>query len=355
MTQTTLAYVGGYTARERNGRGEGVNVYRVDPGSGAWSHLQLLPDIANPSWLTLDRPGRFLYAAHGDGTEATAYAIDPASGRLRVLGRQPTGGTNGVRLGIDASDRFLVCANYSSGTVAVLPIETDGSLGALRDLVPLDGTPGPHRTQQTSAHPHDIAFDPRGRFFLVPDKGLDAVFVFRVDTAGGKLVAGTPPRVAARAGAGPRHAVFHPTGPYAYMLNELDSTLTTYRFDAERGGLSPLQVITTLPPDFTGNNTTSEIAIAPSGRFVYGSNRGHDSIAIFRVDESTGTLHPVGWEPTQGKTPRFIALDPAGAFLYAANQDSDTIVAFRTDPRAGTLTPTGQIVRVGSPSSIVFR
>lgn len=355
MTQTTLAYVGGYTARERNGRGEGVNVYRVDPGSGAWSHLQLLPDIANPSWLTLDRPGRFLYAAHGDGTEATAYAIDPASGRLRVLGRQPTGGTNGVRLGIDASDRFLVCANYSSGTVAVLPIETDGSLGALRDLVPLDGTPGPHRTQQTSAHPHDIAFDPRGRFFLVPDKGLDAVFVFRVDTAGGKLVAGTPPRVATRAGAGPRHAGFHPTGPYAYVLNELDSTLTTYRFDAERGGLSPLQVITTLPPDFTGNNTTSEIAIAPSGRFVYGSNRGHDSIAIFRVDESTGTLHPVGWEPTQGKTPRFIALDPAGAFLYAANQDSDTIVAFRTDPRAGTLTPTGQIVRVGSPSSIVFR
>jgi 6-phosphogluconolactonase (cycloisomerase 2 family) len=355
MTQTTLAYVGGYTARERNGRGEGVNVYRVEPGSGTWSHLQLLPDIANPSWLTLDRPGRVLYAAHGDGTEATAYAIDPASGRLRVLGRRPAGGTNGVRLGIDASDRFLVCANYSSGTVAVLPIEPDGSLGALRDLVPLEGTPGPHRTQQTSAHPHDIAFDPRGRFFLVPDKGLDAVFVFRVDAAGGKLAAGAMPRVATRSGAGPRHAGFHPTGPYAYVLNELDSTLTTYRFDAERGSLSPREVVTTLPPDFTGDNTTSEIAIAPSGRFVYGSNRGHDSIAIFRVDESTGTLHPVGWEPTQGKTPRFIALDPAGAFLYAANQDSDTIVSFRVDPRAGTLTPTGQVVRVGSPSSIVFR
>jgi 6-phosphogluconolactonase (cycloisomerase 2 family) len=307
----------------------------VEPGSGTWSHLQLLPDIANPSWLTLDRPGRVLYAAHGDGTEATAYAIDPASGRLRVLGRRPTGGTNGVRLGIDASDRFLVCANYSSGTVAVLPIEPDGSLGALRDLVPLEGTPGPHRTQQTSAHPHDIAFDPRGRFFLVPDKGLDAV--------------------ATRSGAGPRHAGFHPTAPYAYVLNELDSTLTTYRFDAERGGLSPREVVTTLPPDFTGNNTTSEIAIAPSGRFVYGSNRGHDSIAIFRVDESTGTLHPMGWEPTQGKTPRFIALDPAGAFLYAANQDSDAIVVFRVDPRAGTLTPTGHVVRVGSPSSIVFR
>jgi 6-phosphogluconolactonase len=355
VTSAVLAYVGGYTAKERNGRGEGVNVYRVDPGSGTWSHVQLLPDIANPSWLTLDRAGRVLYAAHGDGTEATAYAIDPSSGRLRVRNRQPTGGKNGVRLGIDASDRYLVCANYSSGTVAVLPIEADGSLGALRDLVPLEGKPGPHRTEQTSAHPHDVAFDPRGRFFLVPDKGLDAVFVFRVDEASGKLRPGTPPSVAIRRGAGPRHAGFHPTAPYAYVLNELDSTLTTHRFDPDGGGLSPLQVVTTLPPTFTGNNTTSEIAVAPSGRFVYASNRGHDSIAIFRVDEATGTLAPVGWEPTQGKTPRFVALDPSGALLYAANQDGDTIVAFRVDPQGGTLTPTGQVVRVGSPSSIVFR
>jgi len=352
---TAFAYVGGYTTRDRNGRGEGINVYRVDAGSGAWSHLQLLGDIANPSWLLLDRPGRVLYAAHGEGVEASAYAIDPASGRLRALGRQPTGGTNGVRLGIDASDRFLVCANYNTGTVATLPIEPDGSLGALRDLVPLEGTPGPHRTQQTTSHPHDVAFDPRGRFFLVPDKGLDAVFSFRVDPTGGKLLPARPPSVVTRPGAGPRHAAFHPTAPYAYVLNELDSTLTTYRFDSEGGGLVPLQVITTLPPAFTGDNTTSEIAVAPSGRFVYASNRGHDSIVIFRVDGAAGVLEPVGWEPTRGKTPRFFTLDPAGAFLYAANQDSDTIVAFRVDPQAGTLTATGQVVSVGSPSSIVFR
>ena len=161
--------------------------------------------------------------------------------------------------------------------------------------------------------------------------------------------------VVTRRGAGPRHAAFHPTAPYAYVLNELDSTLTTYRFDPEGGGLVPLQVITTLPPAFTGDNTTSEIAVAPSGRFVYASNRGHDNIVIFRVDEAAGVLEPVGWEPTQGRTPRFFTLDPAGAFLYAANQDSDTIVAFRVDPQAGTLTPTGQVVSVGSPSSIVFR
>jgi 6-phosphogluconolactonase (cycloisomerase 2 family) len=349
-----LAYVGAYTSKDRNGRGDGINVYRVDEGSGAWSHVQCLGELVNPSWLALDRRRPVLYAAHGEGHEATAYAIEPGTGRLRVLNRQPTQGKNGVRLGIEASDRYLVCANYSSGTVAVLAIEPDGSLGALRDLVPLTGKSGPHPTEQTSAHPHDVAFDPRGRFCLVPDKGLDAVFVFRVDE-GGKLVPARPASVASRPGAGPRHAGFHPTGPFAYVLNELDSTLTTYRFDADTGGLEPRQTITTLPPAWSGRNTTSEIAVAPSGRFVYASNRGHDSVVVFAVEPGAGTLSAVGWTPTQGKTPRFIGLDPAGAMLYAANQDSDTIVAFRVDRQSGTLTPTGHVVRVGSPSSIVFR
>jgi 6-phosphogluconolactonase (cycloisomerase 2 family) len=349
-----FAYVGAYTSKDRNGRGDGINVYRIDEASGAWSHVHRLGDLVNPSWLILDRRRPVLYSAHGEGHEATAFAIEPATGRLRVLNRQPTQGKNGVRLGIEAADRFLVCANYSSGTVAVLPIEAGGALGALRDLVPLTGKTGPHPTEQTSAHPHDIAFDPRGRFCLVPDKGLDAVFVFRVD-GGGKLVPGAPPSVATRPGAGPRHAAFHPTGPFAYVLNELDSTLTTYRFDTDTGALEPRQTITTLPPAFTGRNTTSEIAAAPSGRFVYASNRGHDSVVVFAVEQATGTLSAVGWAPTQGQTPRFIGLDPAGAMLYAANQDSDTIVAFRVDRQSGALTPTGHVVAVGSPSTIVFR
>jgi 6-phosphogluconolactonase (cycloisomerase 2 family) len=351
---TAFAYVGGYTSRERDGRGDGLNVYRID-ASGAWSHAQRLSDLPNPSWLTLGPGGRVLYVAHGDGTAAAAYAIDGASGLLRPLGHRATGGANGVRLGLDGSGRFLVCANYGTGTVAALPIEADGALGPVADLVPLEGTPGPHRTQQTSAHPHDIAFDPRGRFFLVPDKGLDRVFVFRVDPGRGSLVPGTPPSVVTRRGAGPRHAAFHPTGPHAYVLNELDSTLTTYRFDAETGALEPRHVVTTVPPSHTGDNTTSEIGIAPSGRFVYASNRGHDSVTIFRVDEASGEPTPIGWEPTRGHTPRFFTLDGAGTRLYAANQDSDTIVEFRVDPRAGTLAATGQVVAVGSPSSIVFR
>ena len=350
-----FAYVGCYTSKERNGKGEGVAVYRIDPASGEWTQVQLLKEIANPSWLTLDRQRRFLYAAHGDGNEATAFAIDRESGRLTLMNRQATRGRNGVRVGIDASNRFAVLANYSTGTVAVLPINADGSLGALADLVPLEGKPGPHRTEQASAHPHDVVFDPRGRFVVVPDKGLDTTFVFRLDTTRGKLVAADPPSVASRPGAGPRHADFHPSQPYLYQINELDSTITTFKFDTQHGELIPLQTITTLPPSFTSANTTSEIAVAPSGRFVYGSNRGHDSIVIFAVNDATGVLSPVGWESTQGRVPRFFGLDPSGAFLYAANQNSDTIVAFTVDQSTGKLKPTGQVVKTGSPSSIVFR
>jgi len=349
-----FAYVGCYTSKERNGKGEGVSIYRIDPASGEWTQVQLVKDVVNPSWLTLDRRQRFLYAAHGDGSEATAFAIDKPSGRLTLLNKQPTNGRNGVRLAIDASNRFAVLANYSTGTVAVLAINPDGSLAPLTDLVTLQGKPGPHRTEQASAHPHDVVFEPRGRFVVVPDKGLDATFVYRLDGASGKLAAADPPSVASRPGAGPRHVDFHPSKPFLYQINELDSTITTFRFDPERGELMPLQVITTLPPSFTGNSTTSEIAVAPSGKFVYGSNRGHDSIAIFAVDDATGVLSPVGWESTQGKVPRFFALDPSGTFLYAANQNSDTIVAFRVDASTGKLKPTGQIVKTGSPSSIAF-
>lgn len=350
----SFAYVGCYTTKQRNARGEGIGVYRIDRGSGDWVQVHLVRDLVNPSWLTFDPSKRRLYAAHGDGEHATAFLVDWQTGQLTPMNQQATGGKNGVSLGVDPTNRFLVVGNYSSGTVAVLPINSDGSLGPLSDLVTLTGTPGPHRAEQASSHPHDVPFDRAGRFVVVPDKGLDKVFVFRLDVATGKLVAGTPPSVSTRPGAGPRHVAFHPRKPCAYVINELDSTVTTYALGAA-GEMKPLQVITTLPPSFTGNNTTSEIAVHPSGRFVYGSNRGHDSLAIFNVDDLTGTLAPVGWEPTQGKTPRFFTLDPAGATLYVANQDSDTIVFFRVDQSNGKLSPTGQVIKTGSPSSIVFR
>jgi 6-phosphogluconolactonase (cycloisomerase 2 family) len=262
-------------------------------------------------------------------------------------------GKNPVHLAIDATGKYLVTGNYAAGTVTVLAIEPDGSLGALLDTQKLPGEPGPHRREQASSHPHDVPFDPKMRFVLVPDKGLDRVFVFRLDAASGKLAPNDPPFVEAREGAGPRHIAFHPQLAIAYVNNELDSTVATYKWDGERGSLEPLEVQTTIPPAFTGNNTSSEIAVAPSGRFVYVSNRGHDSIAIFAADAS-GRLAPVGWEPTQGKTPRFFTLDPQANFLYAANQDGDTIVTFRVDTQTGKLAPTGQVVKNLSPCCIVF-
>jgi 6-phosphogluconolactonase len=349
----TFLYVGSFTAKD-GGHGEGLSVYHRNGDSDPWTLVQRLKELADPSFVIIDRQGRHLYAAHGDGTQATAYRRDQATGRLTVLNRQPTGGTNGVHLAIDATGKFLVVANYATGTVALLPIEANGSLGSRTDLQTLSGTPGPHRTQQESSHPHHCPFDPTGRLVVVPDKGLDKVFVFRLDTSRGTLVPGTPPAIASRAGAAPRHADFHRARPYVYVINELDSTVAAYRLDADAGALTPRQVITTLPSSYTGNNSGAEIVVAPSGRFVYASNRGHDSIAIFAVDQSTGLLTPVGWESTKGRTPRFFTLDPSGTHLYAANQGSDTVVIFRVDQTSGTLSSTGETIQVATPTTIAF-
>src|SRR5436190_16728277 len=350
----TWMYVGSFTGEGR-GHGEGLSVFHRAAESNRWQRVQLLKDLADPSFVIIDQQRRCLCSAHGDGTQATAYRIDQTTGRLTVLNQQPTGGRNGVHLAIDASGRFLVLANSATGTVAVLPINQDGSLAPASDLATLSGTPGPHRTQQESSHPHHCPFDRTGRVIVVPDKGLDKIFVFRLDAARGKLVPGNPPDVASRAGAAPRHVDFHPTQPYAYVINELDSTIATYELDPDKGAFKALQVVTTMPSSYTGDNSGAEIAVAPSGRFVYGSNRGHDSIAIFAIDQSSGLLTSIGWESTQGKTPRYFGLDPSGTHLYAANQNSDTIVIFRIDQTTGKLTPTGQIVKVASPTTIVFR
>jgi 6-phosphogluconolactonase len=358
-----FAYVGAFTSPERKGHGGGINVYRVDPASGAWTHEQLL-EIANPSFLTLDRTQRFLYSVHADLEEVSAYAIDKQNGHITALNRQSCGGKNPVHLSIDPTGRWIITANYSAGSVGVVPIEKDGTLGPRADLVNLPGEAGPNRKEQASSHPHNAVFDPSGRFIAVPDKGLDRIFVFRVDAETGKLTPNDPPFVATRAGAGPRHIAFHRNLPLAYVINELGSSVTTYRFDPQRGSLDPIQIVPSTPPSHTGNNTGAEIAVSPSGRVVYASNRGHDSIAIFAVDQHSGALTPVGWALTDAKSPRFFGLDPAGKILYAANadegqggrgqQNTDTIVAFSINQADGMLTPTGQAIKVNSPCTIVF-
>jgi 6-phosphogluconolactonase len=313
-----FAYVGCRTSRERNARGDGINVYRVDAASGRWEHVQLLSDLVNPSFLTLDAAKRTLYTVHGDSSEVSSFRIDPATGRLSPLNQQSTRGKNPVHLAIDPTGRFMVIPNHVTSSLVVLPIREDGSLGEVIDLFELKGKIGPHRVEQPFAKPHQTEFDPAGRFIVVPDKGLDCVWTFRLDEAG-KLHTAEPPLVQAREGSGPRHIAFHKQMPLAYVVNELDSTVTSYRYDPGTGRLAPFQIVPSLPESFTGNSRASEIAVSADGRFVYASNRGFDSVAVFSVDPANSWLTAVDFPRSGGKTPRFFALDPTGRFMYVAN------------------------------------
>jgi 6-phosphogluconolactonase len=311
-------------------------------------------NLVNPSFLAMRRDGRCLYSVHGDESYATAFSVDRQSGHLAVLNRAETGGRNGVHLALDPAGRFLVVANYGSGGVSVLPVRADGSLGDASQVVALPGQPGPDRVEQASSHPHEIVFDPTGRFVVVPDKGLDRVFVFAFDAATGKLTPTAQGSAVARPGSGPRHAAFHPTLPVLWVLNEIGSTVVTYYWDAERGHLRPAQILPALPSDYTGENTSAEIVVSADGRFVYCSNRGHDSVAVFAADPATGLLAAVEWVASQGRSPRFIAFGPAHRDLYVANEQSDSIIPFRVDAASGKLAPGGGAIHDGSPVTIVF-
>ncbi len=356
-----FAYVGAFTTPDRKGHGGGINVYRVNPNSGAWTHEQLL-EVVNPSFLALDRTQRFIYSVHADLDEVSAYAIDEQNGHIKALNRQNCGGKNAVHLSIDPTGRWIITANFSAGSVGVVPIEKDGTLGPRSDLVTLTGEPGPDGKRQTSSHPHNAVFDPGGRFIAITDLGFDRIFVFRLDAANGKLTPNDPPFVMARPGSGPRHIAFHPKLPFAYVINELASSVTTYRFDPQRGSLQPIQILPSTPPSYTLDNHGAEIAVGPSGRVVYASNRGHDSIGTFAIDGRSGNLTPMGWAPTNAKSPRFFGIDPAGRMLYAANadegfsaqQNTDTIVPLRINPANGVLTPASQAIKTNSPCTIVF-
>ena len=351
-----FAYVGCYTTPDRDGRGKGINVYEMDPRSGAWTHVQTLETIGNPSWQTVGPGGQHLYSVHGGDTfaQVSAYSIDSSSGKLTFLNAQECGSPNPVAISISPIAPYAVVAGYNAGKVAALPVNPDGSLGPMSDLWTLEGEPGPHPTEQDHSRPHHIPMAPGGKFFVVPDKGFDRTYVFGVDPSNGKIVPSEQASVVAAPGAAPRHFSFHPNEKLAYQCNEINSTVTTFGCDAATGRLDELKVQTTLPADFSERNSTAEIHVAPSGRFVYVSNRGHNSIAIFSVDQATGKLTSVGWEPTQGRQPRYFGISPDGSLLYACNQATDTIVTFRVDQENGTLSPTGQVIETGSPVSIAF-
>lgn len=347
-----FAYVGSRTTRERNARGEGITVFRVMPSDGRLERIQVVGDLVNPSFLALSADGSRLYTVHGDESEVSAFAVDRQSGRLSFLNRQDTQGKNPVHLALDPSGRSLLVTNHLGSSLAVLPLADDGSLLPVRQLLTLTGPIGPHRVEQKQSKPHFNPFSPSGRHVIVPDKGLDRVFSFSFE--GGKLLPAAEPFVTTREGAGPRHLAFHPAKPLAYVVNELDSTVTTHRFDVGSGALEPLHVLSTLPATFTGNSRAAGILVDGRGDYLYASNRGHDSIAVFRLDPVSGLPAFVGADLTQGRTPRFFTSSPDERLLYVLNEDSDSIVAFSVNPQTGRLTPTGRTAQTGSPVCMVF-
>lgn len=350
------AYTGCFTTAARRGMGDGITAFRVDGDTGAWRKIQHLGGLDNPSWLLANPTGDCLYALHADEAYATSYRIDRDSGHLTPLNRANTGGRNGVSAKIDFTGRFMIVANYTGGSVGVLPVNADGSLGDTVQLVQIPGEPRQiHRiNHQGRSLPHDVMFDPTGRFVVVPDKGLDRVSVFKFDARRGKLSPAGAGFVHARSGAGPRHIAFHPSRPIAWVANELDSTVTTCHWNGTRGALSPIEVISTLPGDFTADNQVAEIAFSASTSMLYVSNRGHDSIAMFRINRKTGIPRLAGWQGTGGRYPRFFTLDPTGRSLYVANMESNTIKRFSLDTRNGRLKPSRQSVRTASPVTIAF-
>jgi 6-phosphogluconolactonase len=351
-SQELVLYVGTYTS----GKSEGVYIYRMDLSSGELRHFRTIKGVANPSFLAIDGQRRHLYAVNElrefegkPGGAVSAFSIDQHSGDLQFLNQKPSLGVDPCHLIVDGTGRFVLVANYGGGNIAVFPVQKDGSLGAATDLVQHRGA-GPNAQRQEGPHAHCIVLDSSDRYAFAVDLGIDKIMIYRFDDARGKLTANKKESsVQLRPGAGPRHFTFHPNGRYAYVINELDSTVTAFSYDSANGTLKARQTVSTLPNGFAGANDCAEIHVSPSGRFLYGSNRGHNSIVVFQINEHSGDLEFVEHVSTQGKTPRDFTIDPTGTFLLAANQESDTVVSFRIDSGTGRLKPTGHVTEVPTP------
>jgi 6-phosphogluconolactonase len=358
QSSSVLVYIGTYTGA----KSKGIYVTRLDPATGALSAPQLAAESPNPSFLALHPARDFLYAANEIGDfegkktgSVSAFAFDRLTGMLRLLNQQSSGGDGPAHLSLDRAGRNVLVANYGGGSVAVLPITPTGTLNPASQVVQHTGSSvNPQR--QKEPHAHSIDADNANRFVYVADLGIDKVMIYAFDSAQGKLTAADPAFVSAKPGAGPRHVALHPQSRFAYVINELDCTVTVYTRDTARGTLTPMQTISTLPDGVAvaAGYSTAEIAIHPSGKFLYGSNRGHDTLVIYAIDQKTGKLTLVGHESTQGKTPRNFGIDPTGRYLLAANQGSDSVVVFKIDATTGRLTPTGSKIEVGAPVCVTF-
>ncbi len=356
-SQTYWAYIGTYT---RGSDSKGIYRFEFDPTTGKLSNRILAGETVNPSFLALHPNHKFLYSvgeiANFEGKKSgaiAAFAIDQKTGKLNALNQQPSGGGGPCHVVVDKQGKNVLAANYGGGSACVLPINKDGGLGKMTGFVQHEGSSVNPRRQK-GPHAHSINLDPANNFAFVADLGLDKVLVYRFDPKKGTLTANKPASVKVAPGAGPRHFAFHPKGKYAYVINELANTITALSYNPETGELSPIQTITTLPKGFQETSHTAEVVVHPSGKFVYGSNRGHDSIAIFKVNRKTGKLRSVGIQGENIKTPRNFVVDPTGNFLIVANQAGDSLVVFRIDQKTGDLQPTGIMAEVPRPVCVRF-
>jgi 6-phosphogluconolactonase len=350
-----FAYIGTYT----NGTSKGIYAFRYSGETGKLTPIGLVAETASPSFLAVHPNHRFLYAV-GEISEyegqptglVLAYAIDPKTGRLTFLNRVVSRGAGPCHVAVDQTGRIAIVANYSSGSVTAFRIGSDGKLGEVTAFVQ-DAGSSVNRQRQAGPHAHGVFFSPDNRFVVVPDLGVDKLFVYRPDLDKGSLEAADPPFASVKPGAGPRHFAFHPSGRFGYAIDELDSTVTAFHYDKTRGVLRPFETVSILPPDFHGASGSAEIEVDRQGKFLYASNRGADIIAVFAIGPD-GSLKLVERVPTQGKIPRNFAIDPTGSYLLAANQDTNNVVVFRRDQATGRLTPAGQQVEVGAPVCVIF-
>jgi 6-phosphogluconolactonase len=350
-----LVYIGTYTGDAS----KGIYAFRFDDGTGALTPVGLVAETKSPSFLAVSPNRKFLYAVNEissfEGEKAgsvTAFSIDGQSGKLTQLNAKSSKGDGPCHLAVDATGKFLAIANYGGGNFSLLPVGGDGRLG---DSVAIlaNGGSGPDKERQEGPHAHAVVFDARNRYLLGADLGLDRVFVYKFDPATGALGANDPASVQLAPGAGPRHVAFHPTLPLVFAINELTSTITTLSWEPASGRLAAAASVSSLPPGYSADNSTAEIAVHPNGRFLYGSNRGHDSVAVFAI-APTGNLALVEHESTRGQTPRNFAIDPTGKWLIAANQKSNSLAVFSIDQDTGVLTPVGPLAQVGTPVCVLF-
>ena len=348
-------YIG--TNNRPPGKSEGIYLFRLDGASGAVTRAGVAAKMGDPGWQVISRDGRFLYTNgtidNHQKSIVAAFALDPATGALKFINQQQTNGNDTTHVDIDAARTCAVTANYNSGDMTVLPINSDGSLMPLTAIIKHTGS-SVDPVRQKHPYPHSANFDPTGKWVLVPDLGVDKVYVYRYDAGAHALSAGDPPTVSVPPGSGPRHLSFSPDGKFAYLIHEMGGILIAFAWDPGAGRLTHLQTISTLPKDYTGKNTSAEVHILPNGKFLYASNRGPDDLAIFAVNPD-GTVKLLGFESTGGKAPRDFNIDPTGNFLFAANQDSDSVTVFQVNQNTGMLTRIGAPLEVPRPIAVTFR